>query len=153
MKRSIFFSFLFFLTIAAGCNELESEVLESWTEEQPKLVGYFKTEGKERMKVKEEKFYENGQMEYVGSYDQEGKRHGSWKYWYANGKLWSTGEFVEGRRTGPAEVYYENGNLRYKGQFKDNKEVGQWIFHKEDGSLLNEIDFDSYEKTKAPNAR
>lgn len=140
----------FFLVLAAGCNKLESEVTERWTEEQPKLVTYYQGQDDQRIKVKEEQFYEDGKLEYTGTFNANGKREGTWKYWYPNGNLWSTGQFLNGKRKGPSEVYYETGELRYKGAFDNDKEVGQWTFYKPDGTIYNEIDFDSYKKTDAP---
>ena len=152
MKRSIFFLAVFVITLATGCNELEREVVEQWTGEQPKLIAFYKIEGGRRVKVKEEKFYENGQMEYTGEFTPDGHRQGMWKYWYPNGNLWSEGEFEGGRRTGLAKVYYENGQLRYSGRFNKDKEVGNWTFYKQDGSEYNKIDFDTYQKTGPPEA-
>lgn len=150
MKRSIFFLTLFIITLAASCDKLEREVVSNWTDEQPKLVAYYQIEGKDSVKIKEEKFYEDGTMEFTGSYDADGKRNGLWKYWYSNGKLWSEGEFANGKRNGKADVFFEHGQMRYKGQFTNDKESGKWVFYNEDGTVYNEIDFDNYEKAKAP---
>lgn len=134
---------LLMLTIGlASCEKAPERVVDqSWTETQPKLVKYFQAEGDNRVKIKEEKFYEDGTREYVGTFDETGKRHGEWRYFFPNGNLWSLGEYKNGLKHGKKEVYWPDGTKRYVGQFKDDEKSGKWTFFDTDGSILQEMDF------------
>lgn len=125
-----------------GCEPKPERVVESeWTPEQPKLVTYLIEDGDTKYKEKEEKFYDDGSMEYVGGYDSDGNRHGEWKYYYQNGNLWSLGNYLNGIKTGKKEVYWPTGQLRYEGFFADDQKSGHWVFYDMDGSIINEADY------------
>jgi protein involved in sex pheromone biosynthesis len=121
--------------------DLERIVELSWNDEQPKLVGYYSVTESENVKVKEEKFYEDGQLEYIGGLDSEGLRHEVWKYYYPNGQLWSLGEYEHGLMEGKKEVYWPDGTMRYQGQFTQDEKSGTWIFYNVDGTILEEREF------------
>lgn len=121
--------------------ELERVVERSWNDDQPKLVGYFASDDTGSTKVKEEKFYEDGQLEYVGGLDEKGARHGTWKYYYNNGQLWSLGEYSHGLMDGKKEVYWPDGTMRYQGQFINDEKSGKWTFYNVDGTILEEREF------------
>lgn len=121
--------------------DLERLVELSWSDEQPKLVGYYEVRESERVKVKEEKFYEDGQIEYEGGLDPKGRRHGTWRYYYTNGQLWSLGEYENGLMEGKKEVYWPDGTMRYQGQFSHEEKTGKWTFYNVDGTVLEEREF------------
>lgn len=121
--------------------ELERIVYQSYSETQPKLVQYFQETKTGKVKVKEEKFYEDGTKEYIGSFDEKGNRHGEWRYYYPNGNLWSLGEYENGLKHGKKEVYWPDGTKRYNGQFQNDIKSGKWTFYNTDGSVLQEMDF------------
>ena len=139
MKR---FSLLFIgmLLIFSSCVKPKRVVEEFYTPEQPKLVAYYTTEDGVKVKVEEEKYYENGKLEYKGGYDKDKRRNGRWEYYFNNGKLWSIGEYEYGKMEGKKEVYWPDGQIRYKGQFSNNKKSGHWVFYNADGSVLKEMD-------------
>jgi len=139
-----FIVFILSLAFFAGCDaKPEREVLEQWSAEQPKLVGYYVEEEGQRIKVKEEQFYEDGTKEYVGGFDADGRREGEWRYYYNNGQLWSIGSYISGSKEGRKEVYWPDGTRRYTGQFKNDEKAGTWIFYNPNGTLLQRINFDA----------
>ena len=129
------------LMFSACTNEPESVVESEWTPEQPKLVAFFLEENDVKFKQSEEKYYEDGAMEYSGSYDIEGNRHGEWKYYYTNGNIWSVGNYANGAKTGVKQVYWPEGKMRYEGFFTDDLKSGHWKFYDKDGSLIEEMDY------------
>lgn len=118
------------------------KVIESeWNASQPKLVAYYLEQEGTKFKVKEEKFYEDGTMEYTGAYDNEGNRHGEWKYFYPAGSIWSIGNYDHGIKTGKKEVYWPEGQLRYEGFFANDKKSGHWKFYDLEGKVIQEADY------------
>lgn len=60
---------------------------------------------------------------YHGTYskfdsDPAFKQDGEWKYYFENGKLEKTVNYVNNVRQGPMVWHYENGTVREKGQYK-----------------------------------
>ena len=88
---------------------------------KPEVVIYMKGEGDEAEKVMEKVYYANGQLEYVGHFEN-GVEHGEWVYYYENG----TKKYLENWANGVEhgihydyapdgqvyrEMHYENGRL------------------------------------------
>jgi antitoxin component YwqK of YwqJK toxin-antitoxin module len=88
---------------------------------KPEVVIFMKGEGDEAEKVMEKVYYANGQLEYVGHFEN-GVEHGEWVYYYENG----TKKYVENWANGVEhgihydyapdgqvyrELHYENGRL------------------------------------------
>lgn len=133
---------LLIAALAIGCQTEPAQVVESnWSPEQPKLIAYYEEVNGDSVKVKEEKFYEEGTTEYIGGYDENGLRHGEWRYFYKDGTLWSLGVYEHGVMNGKKEVYWPDGTLRYEGYFLNNEKSGHWVFYKADGSILQEMDY------------
>lgn len=145
-KKALYLAFL--LLGLAACNKPEPVTKSTWPDGSPKLVVFYMKENGTKTKVKEAQYYENGQMEYTGTFDPDGRRHGDWKYWYDNGNLWSEGTFEHGDRAGNKKVYWPSGLLRYEGQYKDNREAGVWKFYNQEGRQDNEVDFDKQATTE-----
>jgi antitoxin component YwqK of YwqJK toxin-antitoxin module len=93
---------------------------------KPEVVIYMKGKGEEAVKVMEKVYYPNGQLEYVGRFEN-GVEHGVWKYYYENG----TRKYLE---------VWENG-LEH-GVHYDYAPDGQVYreLHYEKGKLVKEID-------------
>ncbi len=141
MKNALIF-FPILLLMLASCEPKPERVVESeWSTEQPKLVSFFIEVDDVKFKQGEEKYYENGKLEYTGTYDPAGERHGDWKYYYSNGNLWSTGSYEHGIKTGVKQVYWPEGKLRYEGNFTDDQKSGHWIFYDMEGNIIEEKDY------------
>lgn len=136
------YRFLIVLILAvtvSSCSKPIIVVEEQYNESQPKLVAFYNEDGEDKIKLSEEKYYSSGELEYTGSFDKEGMRHGEWRYYYNNGQLWSLGVYDHGKMNGKKEVYWPNGNLRYKGQFLNDQKSGMWTFYDEEGNITQEI--------------
>ena len=120
-------------------DKIVEKVEETYPNDKPKIIGYFKMEGDTQVIVKEKELYENGNVKMKGEF-KDGKRTGIWKAYYEDGTLWSEGEFVDGKRNGYGLNYYPNGKLRMEGNYKDDKQVGKWKFYNEEGILVEEVE-------------
>lgn len=77
-------------------------------------------------------FMLNGYTEIEGSYDINGKKEGTWTWYYPNGKILIQENYVEGYKEGLFIEFDENKNVILKGNFVEDKEVGFWIRHNKD---------------------
>jgi antitoxin component YwqK of YwqJK toxin-antitoxin module len=57
------------------------------------------TKGPNYERVREELYYDNGQLDYVGNY-QRGVEHGEWIYYWRNGNMKSIEYYEKGRENG-----------------------------------------------------
>ncbi|MHB8603721.1 MAG: toxin-antitoxin system YwqK family antitoxin [Thermoplasmatota archaeon] len=62
----------------------------------------------------------------TGQLDARGRRHGRWKFYHRDGKLWSSGTYVHGVAHGLFRWYAANGKLRQSGRFAHGKQSGLW---------------------------
>jgi antitoxin component YwqK of YwqJK toxin-antitoxin module len=67
-------------------------------------------------------YYANGNKRSEGEYNR-GKKEGVWIQYFANGNKMSEGTFVEGKFTGLYTSYHENGNRKYQGYYNEHKGV------------------------------
>jgi len=72
----------------------------------------------------------------------EGKPHGFWKYWYANGQREKSGTYKNGVEDGVWTYWYENGQRSKEGAFADGKEQGEWTFWYESGQTKEKGTYD-----------
>lgn len=128
------------IALLVSCTKPERVVVESYSDNKPKVVEFQIEEDGKKITVGQELYYENGKLQSKGEFDENGKRNGRWEYYFNNGKLWSVGEYKNGVMEGKKEVYWPSGQMRYKGAFKGNEKSGHWIFYNEDGSILKEVD-------------
>ena len=64
-----------------------------------------------------------------------GKRDGFWESYYENGQLNWKGSYKDDCLDGPWEYYYDNGQLSYKGNYIGGKEDGIFEHYKENGKF------------------
>ena len=100
----------------------------------------YKGDSNKKDKLEEFKFYENGQQEYVGTFN-DNLRTGNWKYWYDNGQLWTECEYKNGLKHGKTKNYFKNGQLKIQGQYEQNKMSGTWVFYNEKGEKQKELTY------------
>lgn len=120
-------------------NSEKTEIKSTYPSGEKKVVYILKElDNEEYVRSGERHFYEGGQMELEGFYDQEGLRQGRWKYWYPDGTLWSICDYTEGKKDGVSKVYYESGKLRYEGSYMMDKKKGKWKFYDQNGNLTDQ---------------
>ena len=64
-----------------------------------------------------------------------GKKHGYWVTYYANGFKRSEGRYIAGEKEGLWIQYYKNGNKATEATFRDGKHEGEYIGYNENGNL------------------
>lgn len=113
--------FLVALTaLASGCST-HKFVASSHPNGKPEVVIYMKGEGEEAQKVMEKVYYANGQLEYIGHFEN-GVESGEWVYYYENGTKKFVEHWANGLEDGVQfdyspdgqiyrELWYEKGKL------------------------------------------
>lgn len=87
--------------------ELERHVVRRHSNGAEYVVIY--TKGPNHERVREELYYDNGQLDYVGNYHR-GVEHGEWIYYWRNGNMKSIEYYEKGRENGVMWDYDEDGN-------------------------------------------
>ncbi|HMC96427.1 MAG TPA: hypothetical protein VKG92_02140 [Flavobacteriales bacterium] len=106
--------------LLASCS-VHRYVAASHPNGKPEVVVYMKGKGEDAIKVMEKVYYPNGQMEYVGRFEN-GVENGEWEYFYENGTRKYLETWVAGVEHGIhydyspdgqvyRELYYEHGRL------------------------------------------
>ena len=77
-------------------------------------------------------FDKNGNVKRAGKFDENGKKTGEWKYYFEDGTLQATVNFVNGISEGEIRNYYfRTGKLWEIGHYKNGKKAGEWkAYHK-----------------------
>ncbi len=76
-----------------------------------------------------------------GIITNEGKKEGDWKYFYPDGKVKSSGKYVNNLEAGKWNYYYNDGKTEQTGVFKQGKADGLWQWYYADGSLKREEEY------------
>jgi len=111
------------LFLLVSCSSTEEIVASTHSNGKPAVVVYLQGKGPDAQKVKEKVYYENGQLEYIGRY-QNDVEHGEWLY------------------------YYEDGTLKYKQQWANGLEDGIHYDYAPDGQVYRELHFVKGQKVK-----
>jgi antitoxin component YwqK of YwqJK toxin-antitoxin module len=64
----------------------------------------------------------------------KGQQHGIWEKYYDNGQLYYKGTYINGQRHGPWEQYHKTGQLCYKQTFIQGKLDGLILWYNRDGT-------------------
>ena len=67
-----------------------------------------------------------------------GKREGTWIFYYDNGQLRRKGNFKNGNQEGSWVSYHDNGQLNFKGNYKNDKREGSSFTYNKYGIVLKE---------------
>lgn len=63
-----------------------------------------------------------------------GKKHGYWVTYYANGFKRSEGRYIEGKKEGLWIQYHKNGSKASEASFRDGKNEGEYMCYYENGN-------------------
>ena len=88
----------------------------------PSVIVYIKGKDEKAQKVKEEGYYENGNLEYVGNY-KDGVEHGEFLYYYEDGTLQYEENWKNGQEHGTTKEYAPDGQLVLEQEWKDGNLV------------------------------
>jgi antitoxin component YwqK of YwqJK toxin-antitoxin module len=100
--------------------------------------GIVDNEGKRRGLWKD--FFATGELKAEGQYDNN-FRMGNWKFFNKNAQVEQTGDYSRGRVHGLWRWYYEDGSLLREEQFYNGKEDGYLIEYSKEGRILTQGDF------------
>ncbi|MCB0778744.1 MAG: hypothetical protein KDC03_04235 [Flavobacteriales bacterium] len=109
----------------AGCST-HKYVAASHPNGKPEVVIYMKGKGEDAVKVMEKVYYPNGQMEYVGRFEN-GVEHGEWMYYYEDGTRKYLETWANGLEDGVHYDYSPDGQVYRE-------------LHYEKGKLVREVD-------------
>lgn len=93
-------------------------------------------------------WHRNGLRRSQGAVDDEGREHGAWAFWYANGELREVGTYEHGRRVGPWTQFHENGLLASRGnriwddELRASPRHGPWTFWYSNGRVQAQGSFE-----------
>lgn len=91
------------------------------------------------------KKYENGVLVYEGQFVNDVPK-GTFKYYFADGKLKSVTEFLVGVSKVKVVTYHKNGEIASEGIFIDQQKDGQWRYYSDKKVLLSEENYKSGKK-------
>ncbi len=107
MKTLLYISIVFILSSSHFDASAQDEYLaRSWPNGNPMVVYFLEADSQEIMK--EQVFYEDGQMDYEGSYNG-GVEHGFWTYYWENGSMKSQEFYQNGLEEGTMYDYNKSG--------------------------------------------
>lgn len=89
---------------------------------KPEVVIYMEGKGEEAEKVMEKVYYPNGQLEYVGRFEN-GVEHGEWVYYYEDGAKKSLETWVNGVENGVFLDYSPDGQVYRELHYVNGKVV------------------------------
>ena len=96
-------------------------------------------------------FSEDGVLEMEGQLDSN-RNVGRWKYYYANGQIESEGLFENDLPDGLWLWNYPDGKKREEGNYNKGLRVGMWYQYDSNGEIIYEINNDSGDTLKRPDA-
>lgn len=80
--------------------------------------------------------FRNGKVVAEGILSEDGRRQGTWKEYYSDGRIKSTGNFTNDRRTGDWVFYHPNGLIEQTGTYTDEGLLtGRWQWYHPNGQL------------------
>lgn len=85
-------------------------------------------------------YFNSGQKEQEGFYDNSGLFTGEWRWYYENGNLLRTEEFLRGEEDGMLTEYDINSQIITEGEYLEGEKEGEWYYslndHSENGKYL-----------------
>lgn len=70
-------------------------------------------------------YYENGRLKFTREYIND-KEEGVWTEWYPDGQVQEEGEYLNGKKVGLWRKWYPNDQLQEEGEYLNGKKVGLW---------------------------
>jgi len=84
-------------------------------------------------------FYDSkGQLFSTGPYNDKGKRTGQWTWFYKNGSIDESSNYLNGKLEGESIGYYSNGKLLYKTIYKNDELDGSYKRYNKRGALVQD---------------
>ena len=114
--------FLLFILISSTTNAQQKVVVKEHPDGTPHVIFYMSGKGSKAVKVKEEGYYPNGNMEYSGEVKNNAE-NGEWKYYYENGNIKAIEFWKNGVETGTWKEFHPDGQLATETVYKNGKVI------------------------------
>lgn len=134
MKKIAFALFALYVLVACSTYE-EEKIVGKYENGTPIKVECYNTVNGEKQKVKEIRYFPNGEKEFEAEY-LNGELNGESRQWYKNGNLWVEEGYLNGLKHGPFIVYTDNGDKSFAGEYDEGTKTGQWDFWDNNGNLV-----------------
>ena len=112
------------------------------TKQGSKKQGFTKTFDKDGNLILSQ-IFRNDTLIAEGNQNDLGQPVGLWRYYFPNGKIESTGDYVAGLKNGLWKYYFESGKLEQQGYWKMGKLDKKWEWFFEDGKMRCTMNFDN----------
>lgn len=106
-------------------DDIQKHIVRTFDNGNPYVIIY--TKGPLNERVKEEIYYESGQLDYEGHY-KNGKEHGTWTYYWPNGQMKSIEYYEKGLEQGTMYDYDDQGRVIKEYQYMRGKLVREETF-------------------------
>ena len=136
-KFSKLLSLLIAFVLTSCGDSLKEKVVSRYDNGQPAKVKYL---DKEDVCVREVEYYEDGKL-YMEGPIKDDLREGEWFAYFPDGKVQSSGIFVQGKNHGKHQIFYENGQLWMDGYYKEDQKCGEWIIYDEQGYEIARLNY------------
>ncbi len=138
-------SFSLFLLLLTGCNipVAKEPVIKKVKATDPLLIstnGIMYFADKPFSGTVYSLFNDTGDTVFTASF-AEGKEDGTWKKWFAPGKVSEVREFANGKKVGVYKAFWENGNKKLLYQFADDEYNGACFEWNSNGMLTREMTY------------
>jgi len=106
------------ISVFAFSQDLERHIVRKYPDGKAKVVVYVpKGATSSNSRVKEEVYFPNGKLDYVGHY-KNGVEHGKWTYYWESGKIKSEEFYIKGLEEGIMWDYDQDGRKIKEYEYK-----------------------------------
>ena len=158
MKLKLLFLSIFLVNCG---DKFREEIIESYSEESPKLIHTISGEGEEeiilqKLLLKEDgdtininfgdtlitkyEYYETDTLKLISSF-LNNQKSGEWKYFHDNGQVDCIMNFKKNIVDSIYKEFYENGEKAITGFYINGIREKEWKFYDSDGSLAGEYKY------------
>ncbi len=85
--------------------------------------------------------FSNGILLAKGRYDDRGRKQGKWEYFYEDGTLKATGNYVDDFKNNEWKYYFQDSTLEQRGRYILDAPDGTWKWFFNDGNIRKEQQF------------
>ena len=88
-------------------------------------------------------FYKNDTLVYKGRYDTLNKKTGKWLYYWPNGSVKKSGNYILNEKNKEWKYFFKNGLIQQKGNYVKNKPNGTWEWWYRSGQKRRVEDYEN----------
>jgi antitoxin component YwqK of YwqJK toxin-antitoxin module len=95
----------------------------------------------ENGEVSSSTLYDQGIKLAEGIVDEQGRKQGPWKFFYADGSLKSEGSYKDDLKVNSWHYFFEDGKLEQEGKYNAGAATGEWNWYYTNGELRRTEEF------------